>query len=499
MDVLQGPLHGFAVVLEPSNLLYCFIGCLVGTLVGVLPGVGPLAALSVLLPVTFVLPPVGAVAMLAGIFYGAMYGGSTTSILVNIPGEAASIVTCLDGHAMAREGRAGAALGIAAIGSFLAGTLSVIGLTLFSPLLTSVALRFGPPENFAVILLGFVATVFMVQGSAAKAFIIMALGAFSACIGIDQVSGADRFTFGFINLTNGFDLVPVVIGLFGVSEILLNMERGAERQAIIDKVKGLLPTLGDWAASWKAILRGSFLGFGVGILPGGSPVTASFVSYALERRVARQPERFGKGAIEGVAGSESANNAAVAGGMIPLLSLGLPGNAVTALLLGALIIQNITPGPLLASQRPDVFWGVIASMYLGNVMLLVLNLPLIGLWVQLLRVPYRILFPLVLLLAVVGSYSANKNIFDLWIMLGFGVGGYLLRKLGYELAPFAFALVLTPQLEQAFRQSLIMAGGNPIIFAQRPIAAVLLLVACLLIVGLMLGLRPKTAGSEMAT
>jgi putative tricarboxylic transport membrane protein len=463
------------------------------------PGVGPLAALSVLLPVTFVLPPVGAVAMLAGIFYGAMYGGSTTSILVNIPGEAASVVTCLDGHAMAREGRAGAALGIAAIGSFLAGTLSVIGLTLFSPLLTSVALRFGPPENFAVILLGFVATVFMVQGSAAKAFIIMALGAFSACIGIDQVSGEDRFTFGFINLTNGFDLVPVVIGLFGVSEILLNMERGAERQAIIDKVKGLLPTLGDWAASWKAILRGSFLGFGVGILPGSSPVTASFVSYALERRVARQPERFGKGAIEGVAGSESANNAAVAGGMIPLLSLGLPGNAVTALLLGALIIQNITPGPLLASQRPDVFWGVIASMYLGNVMLLVLNLPLIGLWVQLLRVPYRILFPLVLLLAVVGSYSANKNIFDLWIMLGFGVGGYLLRKLGYELAPFAFALVLTPQLEQAFRQSLIMAGGNPIIFAQRPIAAVLLLVACLLIVGLMLGLRPKTAGSEMAT
>jgi len=499
MDVLQGLLHGFAVVLEPSNLLYCFIGCLVGTLVGVLPGVGPLAALSVLLPVTFVLPPVGAVAMLSGIFYGAMYGGSTTSILVNIPGEAASVVTCLDGHAMAREGPAGAALGIAAIGSFLAGTLSVIGLTLFSPLLTSVALRFGPPENFAVILLGFVATVFMVQGSAAKAFIIMALGAFSACIGIDQVSGADRFTFGFINLTNGFDLVPVVIGLFGVSEILLNMERGAERQAIIDKVKGLLPTLGDWAASWKAILRGSFLGFGVGILPGGSPVTASFVSYALERRVARQPERFGKGAIEGVAGSESANNAAAAGGMIPLLSLGLPGNAVTALLLGALIIQNITPGPLLASQRPDVFWGVIASMYLGNVMLLVLNLPLIGLWVQLLRVPYRILFPLVLLLAVVGSYSANKNIFDLWIMLGFGVGGYLLRKLGYELAPFAFALVLTPQLEQAFRQSLIMAGGNPIIFAQRPIAAVLLLVACLLIVGLMLGLRPKTAGSEMAT
>jgi putative tricarboxylic transport membrane protein len=407
-------------------------------------------------------------------------------------------VTCLDGHAMARQGRAGAALGMAAIGSFIAGTLSVVGLTLFSPLLTSVALQFGPPENFAVILLGFIAAVFMVQGSAAKGFIVMALGVFSACIGIDQVSGEDRFTFGFINLTNGFDLVPVVIGLFGVSEILLNMESSAERTAITDRIRGLLPTLKDWAQSWKAILRGSFLGFGIGILPGGSPVTASFVSYALERRVAKQPQRFGTGAIEGVAGPESANNAAVAGGMIPLLSLGLPSNAVTALLLGALIIQNITPGPMLASQHPDVFWGVIASMYLGNVMLLILNLPLIGVWVQLLRVPYRILFPLVLLLAVVGSYAANKNIFDLWVMLGFGVAGYLLRKLDYELAPFAFAMVLTPQLEQAFRQSLIMSGNNPTIFVQRPIAASLLLVTSALIVGLMLGFRPKTAGSEMS-
>jgi putative tricarboxylic transport membrane protein len=496
MDIVQGLLQGFSVILEPANLFYCFLGCFIGTLIGVLPGVGPLAALSVLLPVTFVLTPVAGVAMLCGIFYGAMYGGSTTSILVNIPGEAASVVTCLDGHEMARQGRAGAALGIAAIGSFIAGTLSVVGLTLFSPLLTSVALKFGPPENFAVIALGFVATVFMVQGSAPKGFIVMALGVICACIGIDQVNGKERFTFGYVNLTNGFDLVPVVIGLFGVSEILGNMEQGAGQTIIADKVRNLLPTVKDWAMSWKAILRGSFLGFGLGVLPGGNPVTASFVSYALERRIARDPSRFGKGAIEGVAGPESANNSAVAGGMIPLLSLGLPSNAVTALLLGALVIQNITPGPLLAAQRPDVFWGVIASMYVGNVMLLVLNLPLIGLWVQLLRVPYRILFPLILLLSVVGSYAANKNVFDLWVMLGFGVGGYLLRRLGYELAPFAFAMVLTPQLEQALRQSLIMSHNNPVIFLERPITAGLLLVAATLIGALLLGFRSSVAGSE---
>ena len=448
---------------------------------------------------TFVLPPVAGVAMLCGIFYGAMYGGSTTSILVNIPGEAASVVTCLDGHEMARQGRAGAALGIAAIGSFIAGTLSVVGLTLFSPLLTSVALKFGPPENFAVIALGFVATVFMVQGSASKGFVVMSLGVICACIGIDQVNGKERFTFGAVNLTNGFDLVPVVIGLFGVSEILANMEHAASRTMIAERIRELLPTVKDWAMSWKPILRGSFLGFGLGVLPGGNPVTASFVSYALERRLAKDPSRFGRGAIEGVAGPESANNSAVAGGMIPLLSLGLPSNAVTALLLGALVIQNITPGPLLAAQRPDVFWGVIASMYVGNVMLLILNLPLIGLWIQLLRVPYRILFPLILLLSVVGSYAANKNVFDLWIMLGFGVGGYLLRRLSYEVAPFAFAMVLTPQLEQALRQSLIMSQNNPIIFVERPISAGLLLVTAALIGALLLGFRPSDTGSEASS
>ena len=496
MGIIEGLAGGFAVILEPANLLYCFAGCLIGTLIGVLPGVGPLAALSLLLPATFSLTPVGSISMLAGIFYGAMYGGSTTSILINIPGEAASVVTAIDGHKMAREGRAGAALGMAAIGSFIAGTTSVVALTLVSPLLTSVALKFGPPENFAVILVGFIASVFMIEGSAAKGFLVMALGILVATIGMDPVAGKERFTFGSIDMTNGFDLVPVVIGLFGVSEILLNIERPAVRAAIAERIGALWPSLDDWRRSWWPMTRGTFLGLGIGILPGGSPVSASFASYAMERRIARDPSRFGNGAIEGVAGPEAANNSAVAGGMIPLLSLGLPSNAVTALLLGALVIHNVTPGPLLATQHPDIFWGVIASMYIGNVMLLILNLPLIGLWVQLLRVPYRILFPLILLLSVVGAYGANKNLFDIWVMVGFGLGGYLLRKLGYELAPFIFAMVLAPQLEQALRQSLVMSKGSPMIFVERPISATLIALAAVLILLLSRGLRPRGAISE---
>jgi len=495
-DLFSNLALGFGVALTPINLLLCLIGALVGTLVGVLPGIGTIATVAMLLPITFGLPPVGALIMLAGIYYGAQYGGSTTSILVNIPGEAASVVTALDGHAMAKQGRAGAALGMAAIGSFIAGTVSVILLTLLSPMLTTVALRFGPPENFAVILLGFIASVFMIQGSAAKGFMVMALGVLVACVGMDPVVGKERFTFGNVDLTNGFDLVPVVIGLFGVSEILLNIERPEVRAAIGDRIKGLLPSLDDWRRSLMPILRGTFLGFGLGILPGGSPVSASFASYAVERRRAADPSRFGKGAIEGVAGPESANNSAVAGGMIPLLSLGLPSNAVTALLLGALVIHDITPGPLLAAQRPDVFWGVIASMYIGNVMLLVLNLPLIGLWVQLLRVPYRILFPIILLLSIVGAWGTNKNVFDIWVMVGFGAIGYVLRKLDYELAPFIFAMVLAPQLEQALRQSLVMSKSNPMIFLERPISAALIALAALLVVALFCGYRPRARYAE---
>jgi putative tricarboxylic transport membrane protein len=474
VDAFHHLLGGFAVILTPANLYYCLLGSLVGTLVGVLPGIGPLAALSLLLPVTFNVPAVSSIVMLSAIFYGAMYGGSTTSILVNIPGEAASVVTCLDGYKMALKGRAGAALGMAAFGSFIAGTFSNIGLNVFSPVLVTAALKFGPPEYFALMTLGFVVTMFMVGGSMLKALQMIALGLFVSMVGMDVVNGVERFTFGSVNMAGGFDLVAVIMGMFGVSEILMNMERITRGEIVRGKIRGLFPTRQDWRDSAMPILRGSALGFGLGILPGGGPVTASFVSYAVERKISKHPEKFGTGVIEGVAGPEAANNAAVAGSMIPMLSLGIPSNAVTALLLGALIIHGVQPGPMLMTQHPDIFWGVIASMYVGNVFLLVLNLPLIGMWVQFLRIPYRILFPLILLLAVVGTYATNLNIFDVWMMVAFGVLGYLLVKLGYELGPFILALVLGPLFEQSLRQSLIMSSDNVLIFFTRPISAALL-------------------------
>jgi len=477
MDAINGLMMGFTVLFTPENLYFCFLGSLIGTLVGVLPGIGPLAALALLLPVTFQLSAVAGIGMLAAIFYGAMYGGSTTSILVNIPGEAASVVTALDGHQMARQGRAGAALGMAAIGSFIAGTLALVALTFFSPLLTSVALSFGPPENFGLMVFGLVTTLFMIGGSKVKGVLMIALGFLMATIGMDIVNGRDRFTLGNLNLSGGIEILSVVIGLYGVSEILFNCESIVKNQVLSEKIKGLWPTMADWKASWKPMMRGSFLGFFLGLVPGGGPVTASFVSYTLERRIAKDPDRFGKGAIEGVAGPEAANNSAVSGGMIPLLTLGIPGNAVTALLLGALVIQGVQPGPTFITQRPDLFWGLIASMYVGNVFLLLLNLPLVGLWVQCLRIPYRVLFPLILLLAIVGTYSANKNVFDLWIMIGFGIGGYILRKLEYEFSPFLIAFVLAPMLEQSLRQSLVMSPDGMLIFLSRPVAAVLIVLS----------------------
>jgi putative tricarboxylic transport membrane protein len=495
MGALEGLAIGFSVILTPANLYYCFIGSLVGTLVGVLPGIGPLAALALLLPVTFTLTPVAGLAMLAAIFYGAMYGGSTTSILVNIPGEAASVVTTLDGHQLARQGRAGAALGIAALGSFIAGTASLVLLTFFAPVLAAIAIRFGPPENFGLMVLGLVCTLYMITGSAVKGLLTIALAFLAAAIGIDVVNGRDRFTFGSVNLIAGIELLAVVIGLFGVAEILANVEHLARNTLVAERIRGLWPTADDWRASWKPILRGSGLGFLLGLVPGGGPVTAAFMSYAVERRIARDPTRFGKGAIEGVAGPESANNAAVGGSMIPLLSLGIPSNAVTALLLGALVIQGIQPGPLFMTQRPDLFWGVVASMYVGNVFLLLLNLPLVGLWVQLLRVPYRVLFPIVLLLSIVGTYSANKNVFDLWVMLGFGVAGYVLRKLEYDLAPFVIAFVLAPLLEQSLRQSLVMSPDGAMILVQRPVTAALLAASAVL-VGLMLRRKQRSKGGS---
>lgn len=484
MDAFSGLITGFSVILTLKNLYLCFLGSMIGTLVGVLPGVGPLAALALLLPITFTLSPVGGMAMLASIFYGAMYGGSTTSVLLNIPGEAASVVTCIDGHQMAKQGRAGPALGIAAIGSFIAGTFGVIVMTFFAPAIAAVAIRFGPPENFALMVLGVVCTLFMIAGSPVKGVLMVALGFLTAAVGIDVVNGRERFTFGFTDLTGGVELLAVVIGLFGVSEILSNVEQLVQTTIVTDRIRGLWPSLSDWRASWRPIVRGSGLGFILGLVPGGGPVTASFVSYALEKRISSQPDRFGQGAIEGVAGPESANNAAVAGSLIPVLSLGIPSNPVTALLLGALIIQGIQPGPLFVTQRPDLFWGIVASMYVGNVFLLLLNLPLVGLWVQLLRVPYHVLFPIVLLLSVIGTYSANKNVFDLWVMLAFGIAGYILRKLEYDLAPFVIAFVLAPLLEQSLRQSLVMSPDGALILVQRPVAAALLIGSAVL-VGLM--------------
>lgn len=471
MGAFDSLMMGFSVMLTWQNLYFCLIGSVIGTLVGVLPGIGPLAALALLLPITFKLGPVAGLGMLTAIFYGAMYGGSTTSILVNIPGEAASVVTAIDGHEMARQGRAGAALGMAALSSFVAGTLALVAVTFFSPVLTSFALRFGPPENFGLMLFGLVCTLYMISGSKIKGVLMLAVGFLAATVGMDVVNGRDRFTLGNINLAGGIEILSVVIGLYGVAEILVNCETITKNQMLAERIRGLWPTLNDWKMSWKPMMRGSVLGFFFGLVPGGGPVTASFMSYALERRVAKDQSRFGKGAIEGVAGPEAANNAAVSGSMIPLMSLGIPSNAVTALLLGALVIQGIQPGPMFIVQKPELFWGVMASMYVGNVFLLLLNLPLAGLWAQCLRVPYRVLFPIILLLSIVGTYSANKNVFDLWVMLGFGLVGYLLRKLQYDFSPFLIAFVLAPILEQSLRQSLVMSPDGILIFSQRPIAA----------------------------
>ncbi len=494
MEALNGLIGGLGVIMTAQNLYYTLIGSVIGTLIGVLPGIGPLAALSLLLPATVALPPVAAIAMLTAMFYGAMYGGSISSILVNIPGEAASVVTCLDGYAMAKQGRAGPALGMAAMGSFIAGTLSVVVLTFFSPMLSEFAIRLGPPEYCALMVLGLVCTVLMIQGPALKGLLMIGLGTFLACVGMDVVSGEFRFTFNSIELTAGVELIALVIGLFGVSEILLNLEQSARGMVVSSKLRNLWPSAADWRASWKPILRGSTLGFGIGLVPGGGPVTASFVSYAAERRIDKHPETFGTGRIEGVAGPESANNAAVASGMIPLLSLGIPGNAVTAMLMGALIINGVQPGPMLIVERPDIFWGVVASMYVGNVFLLILNLPLVGLWVQLLRVPYAVMFPIIILLALVGTYSANRNLFDLWVMLGTGVFGWFLRRMGYELAPLVLAFVLAPLLEQSLRQSLVMSPDGFAIFAQRPIAAVLMALSALILLALAFGrAKPKQA------
>jgi putative tricarboxylic transport membrane protein len=474
-------IYGFQVTFQPINFLFCGIGVLVGTLVGVLPGIGPAGAMALLLPATFKVSPTSTLILLAGIYYGVQYGGSTTSILVNIPGEASSVVTCIDGYQMARQGRAGPALGIAAIGSFIAGTIANVGLMFVAAPLARAALSFGPPEYFALMCMGLVIVTYLAQGSILKAIMMALVGIILGSIGLDVITGLPRFTFGINELTDGVGIIPLVMGLFGISEIFVNLEESLEREIFKTHIKNLWPSLKDWAQAKWAVVRGSIIGFLLGILPGGGAVIATFVAYAVEKKVAKEPQRFGKGAIEGVAGPESANNAAAGSSLIPLLSLGIPPNPIMAIFFSALIIHGIQPGPLLIKQHPDLFWGLVASLYLGNFLLLILNLPLISMWVKVLEIPYKLLFPLILLFCLIGAYSMNNVVFDLYVMIFFGVVGWIMKKFGYEGAPLILAYVLGPMLENSLRQSLLISGGSFLIFVSRPISAIALGIAFLLL------------------
>jgi putative tricarboxylic transport membrane protein len=475
LGMFQGLASGFDIAFTLTNLTFALIGAVLGTMVGILPGLGPSATISLLLPLSFKIgSPVTSIIMMAGIFYGAMYGGSTTSILVNIPGEAASVVTCIDGYQMAKKGRAGPALGIAAIGSFIAGTIGVLGLTFVAPPLAEFALKFGPPEYFSLTLFGLLMATLLGEGSILKGLIMVVMGLLLGSVGLDPISGAIRFTWGLHMLQEGIDFVTLAMGMFGVGEIFYNLEKVLKTELVTRKVTHLWPTLKDWADSKWAVIRGSLIGFFIGILPGGGAVISSLVSYAVEKRVSKTPEEFGKGAIQGVAGPESANNAAASASFIPLLTLGIPGNAAIAMIFAALLIQGVQPGPFLITEKPEIFWGVVASMYIGNVMLLILNLPMVGIWVQLLRVPYSILAPIVVLFCCVGVYSIRNTVFDIYVMGIFGVIGYILRKVNLEPGPLILAFVLGPILERAIRQALLISAGSPLIFFTRPISGALM-------------------------
>jgi putative tricarboxylic transport membrane protein len=492
--MIEDILYGFGIALQPGNLFYCFFGVLIGTLVGVLPGVGPPVGIALLLPVTYHAPASSTIILLAGIYYGAMYGGSTTSILLNMPGEAASVVTCLDGYVMARNGRAGPALGMSAFGSFIGGTIGIIGLMLIGPPLARYALKFGPPEFFSLMVLGLSLLAYLGSKSLIKALMMVVVGLFISTIGVDYISGKPRFTYHIMSLMDGMDIVPVVMGLFGVSEVLVNIETRVKRDVFQTRIGSLFPDRQDWKDSIGPILRGSVLGFFIGILPGPSAVIASFTSYTVEKRLS--PKKFGTGVIEGVAGPETANNSGATGAFVPLLTLGIPGNPATAILIGALMIHGVTPGPLLMRDQPEIFWGVITSMYIGNAMLLVLNLPLIPLWVKFLKLPYYVLFPLILVFCVIGSYSLSNSIPDVITMILFGLVGYLLRKFDYEGAPLIMALVLGKTFENAFRQSLILSEGTFGIFFTRPISAVLLAIAIFLLLSPIFMKRPPVAEGD---
>jgi putative tricarboxylic transport membrane protein len=483
---MEGLIHnlgiGFGVALTFQNLFYCLVGVMLGTLIGVLPGIGPIATIAMLLPVTFTLNPTSALIMLAGIYYGAQYGGSTTAILVNIPGESSSVVTCLDGYQMARQGRAGPALGIAAIGSFFAGCFATVIIALFAPPLAEVALKFGPAEYFSLMVLGLIAATVLAHGSLIKAIAMVILGLLLGLVGTDVNSGVARFSFGVSELSDGIGFVSVAMGVFGFAEIIANLEQKEHREIFTKKVSNLLPSLQDFKDSWASILRGTLLGSFLGILPGGGALLASFAAYTLEKKVSWNSANFGKGAIQGVAAPESANNAGAQTSFIPLLTLGIPSNPVMALMIGAMMIQGIAPGPQVMTERPQLFWGMIASMWIGNLMLVILNLPLIGMWIKLLMVPYRILYPSILVFCCIGVYSISNSPFDVMQTAVFGVVGYIFVKVECEPAPLILGFILGPLMEENLRRAMLLSRGDPLVFFQRPISLTMLLIAGFLLV-----------------
>jgi putative tricarboxylic transport membrane protein len=482
MELFDNLAFGFGVAVSLQNLLYCFIGVLVGTLIGVLPGIGPLATIAMLLPITFNVPPVAALIMLAGIYYGAQYGGSTTAILVNLPGETGSVITCLDGYQMARQGRAGPALAIAAIGSFIAGTVGTLLIALVGPPLAEVALRFGAPEYFSLMLMGLVAAAVLTQGDIVKSLAMVAIGLLFGIVGTDVNTGIARFTFGLYELSDGIGFVVVAVGVFALGEIIANLGSAEKHQVLASKIGHLLPTGDDLKRSMGPILRGTALGSFFGILPGTGPAVASLSSYMLERRLAADPARFGNGAIEGVAGPEAANNADAQCKFIPMLTLGLPASGVMALMLGALTIQGIQPGPQVMTAKPDLFWGLIASMWIGNLMLVLLNLPLVGLWVSILRVPYRLLFPAIMAFSAIGIYSVNASTIEIYLAALFGVLGFVWMKLGFSPTPMLLGFVLGPMMEENLRRAMLMARGDVAVFVTRPISLAFLVATALILI-----------------
>lgn len=486
MEILQDTILGFSIALQPVNLLYCFIGVFAGTMIGVLPGIGPVTGVAILIPITFGMNPTTAMIMLAGIYYGAMYGGSTTSILVNVPGESASVMTAVDGYQMARKGRAGAALGMSAIGSFIAGTFSVLGLMVVAGPIVALALSFGPPEYFALMLLGLSTLTRLAGKSLLKGLAMGFLGMMIGTVGMDPIAGIPRFTFGRTDMMDGIGFVSVAMGLFAFGEILTNLEGSLDREVFSSKLGSLLPTAQDWIDCKWTLVRSTLIGFVIGSLPGAGATVAAFMAYAVEKKASKTPERFGQGAIEGVCASESANNSATGGALVPLLTLGIPSSATVAIMMGALMMYGLRPGPLLMSENPQFFWGLIASMYIGNIMLLVLNLPLISVWIKILKIPYPVLIPLILLFVQLGAYTVGGNYVDLWIMFAFGMVGYLMRKFDFPAAPLVLALVLGPIMEKNLKLALTMSQGDMATFFQRPISLVLIILTVLSLVWPML-------------